>query len=143
MPALVAMDAAKNRGDFRLSREHPVGLQQCGEDQANRGIKGGNRSKVEPDFGLRDAMIEAEKGAAQLPVRRGRRQRGAHPAQQPLMDQLFICDACKPTASSILQRRTPEMREGQHRRFLPAGKALQELGKRLGLHISEPKRSHR
>ncbi|HZD28043.1 MAG TPA: hypothetical protein VE251_05025, partial [Xanthobacteraceae bacterium] len=102
MPGLVAVDATEDPGDCRLSRERAVGLEQRGEDHANRGIEGGDRSKVQPNVGLRNAIVETQKGAAQLPVRRGRRQRIAQSPQQPLMDQLFLCDTRKPTASRIL-----------------------------------------
>src|SRR5271156_2988248 len=104
MPGLVAGDATQDSGDCWLSRESAVGLEQRGEDHANRGIKGGDRSKVQPDVGLRNAVVETQKGAAQLPVRRGCRQRIAQSPQQPLMDQLFLCDTRKPTASRILDR---------------------------------------
>jgi hypothetical protein len=53
---------------------------------------------------LRNAIVETQKDAAQLPVRRGRRQRIAQPPQQPLTDQHFLCDTHKPTASRILDR---------------------------------------
>src|SRR5947209_20589347 len=109
MPGLVALDATEDRGDCGLSREGPVGLEQSGEDHGTCGIKGRNRSEMQSDIGLRDAMVEAPQGAAQLPVRRRWRQRRAHPPQQPFMDQLFLCDTREPTASRIFQRRTPEM----------------------------------
>src|ERR1700739_4850333 len=124
MPGLVAVDAMQDRGDCRLSRERAGGLEQCGEDHANRGIEGGDRSKVQTNVGLRNATVETQKGATQLPVRRGRRQRIAQSPQQPLMDQLFLCDARKPTASRILEGRASKMCKGVRRRFLTAGKDL-------------------
>src|SRR5260370_34433413 len=103
MPGLVAVDATQDSGDYRLSRESAVGLEQRGKDHANRGIKGGDRSKVQPDVGLRNAVVETQKGAAQLPVRRGCRQRIAQSPQQPLMDQFLVWYPGQPMASGILE----------------------------------------
>ena len=90
MPGLVAMDASKYPGDFRLLGEGAATLKLSSEDHANRGIKGRDRSQMQPDIGLRHAIIEAEQSAAQFPIRCGRRQRGVQSPQQPLMDQLFL-----------------------------------------------------
>jgi hypothetical protein len=46
VPGFVALDAAEDRGDCGFSREDAVGLEQSGEDHANCGIKGRNRSEM-------------------------------------------------------------------------------------------------
>src|ERR1700751_2643064 len=85
-------------------------------------------------------MVETQKGAAQLPVRRGCRQRIAQSSQQPLMNELLLCNARERAASRLFEGRISETCEGDRRRLLAAGKDLQQLGKRLGLRISEPER---
>src|ERR1700747_3830139 len=124
MPGLVAVDAMQDRGDCRLSRERAGGLEQCGDDHANRGIEGGDRSKVQPNVGLRNATVETQKGAAQLPVWRGRRQRIAQSPQQPLMGQLLVRYPCQPMASGLIDRRASKMCKGVRRGVLNARKDL-------------------
>jgi hypothetical protein len=93
MPGLVPLDATEDRIGGRFLREDAIGLEQCGEDQANGGIESRDRGKVQPDVGLRDAMVEPEQGTAQFPVRRGCGQSAAQSPQQPLMNELLFCDA--------------------------------------------------
>jgi hypothetical protein len=83
-------------------------------------------------------MIETQKGAAQLSIRRECRQPATQSPQQTLMDQFLVGDARQPTASSVLERRTSKMGKSVRRRFLAAGEDLEELGKRLGRGIAEP-----
>ena len=141
VPGLVPVDATEDRVGGRLLRQDTIGLEQRGKDQANGGIEGRDRGKVQPDVGLRDAEIKTEQGTAQLPVRRGCGQCAAQSPQQPFMNELLFCDACKCTASGVLEGRTSETGEGERRRFLAAGENLQQLGERLGLRIPEPERS--
>ncbi len=77
VPGLVPVDAVEDRAGDRLLREDMIGLEQRGKDQANGGIEGRDRGKVQPDVGLCDAVIETEQGTVQLPVRRGCWQRAA------------------------------------------------------------------
>jgi len=77
VPGLVPVDAVEDRAGDRLLREDMIGLEQRGKDQTNGGIEGRDRGKVQPDVGLRDAVIETEQGTVQLPVRRGCWQRAA------------------------------------------------------------------
>ena len=135
---LVSMDAAEDRAGDRLLRKDTIGLEQQGEDRANGGIEGRDRGKVQPDVGLRDAVIETEQGTAQLPVRRGRWQCAAQSPQQPLMNELLTRNPRKCTASGVLEGRISETGEGKRRRFLAAGENLQQLRQRLGLRIPEP-----
>ena len=141
VPGLVPVDATEDRGDDWFSREGAIGLQQRGKDHTNRGIKGRYRGKVQPDIGLRDAVVETKQGSAQLPVRRRCRQCAAQSPQQPLMNELLFGDARKCTASNVLEWRISETCEGERRRFLAAGENLQQLRQRLGLRISKPERS--
>jgi hypothetical protein len=68
MPGLVSMYAAEDGGHDRLLREDAIRLEQRGEDQANRRVERCDRGKVQADVGLRDGMVKAEHGAAQLPI---------------------------------------------------------------------------
>jgi hypothetical protein len=141
VPCLISVDSTEDRVDGRLLRKDTIGFEQRGEDHANGGIESRNRSKVQPDVGLRDAMVETEQSTAQLPVRRGCWQCAAQSPQQPLMNELLSRDARKRTARGVLEGRISETCEGERRRFLATGEDLQQLGERLGLRIPEPERS--
>lgn len=125
----------------RLLREDAIGLEQCGEHQANGGIERRDRGKVQPDIGLRNALVETEQGVAQFPVRRGRRQCAPQSPQQPFMNEFVFCDAREYMAGSVLNGRSCETAEGERRRFLAAGEDLQQLGEGVGRRIPEPERS--
>jgi hypothetical protein len=120
MPSLVPMYATEDAGNARLLREDAIRLEQCREDQANRGIERRDRGEMQPNLDVSDAVVKAEQDVSQLPISRGCRQRPAQTSQQPLMNELLPRDAREPTAARIRDRRTPKTCEGEECRFLAA-----------------------
>jgi len=79
-------------------------VEQGGEDQANSGIERRDRSKVEPKFSLRDAVVKAQHGAAQLLISGRRRQGAAQAPQHPLMQDLLCRYAHEPATGGVFER---------------------------------------
>src|SRR6516165_3487179 len=102
-------------------------VEQGGEDQANSGIERRDRSKVEPEVRLRDAVVKAQHGAAQLLISGGRWQGAAQAPQQPLMEEFLSRYAHESATGGVFERRAPETSEGERGRFFAACEDLQKL----------------